>query len=326
MTKKCILLVLFIENGLTKAHLSAITAAKEASTLAGCSYDILAVGKKNDQLKDTLKNSGGNRLFYTFADSLNLFIPETVVPIVKNIASTDRYRLIISDSSVVSRDILAKSAAALDAGMATDVMKIEYQDNAYIYTRPMYAGNIAAHVKIETPLEIITVRSTEYEPFNYVESKSITEIIEMDAPEQSTLQVEFLEFQKSESSRPSLLEAETVVAGGRGVKSKEHFEQLIEGLADLLGGAAGASRSAVDAGFTDNDFQIGQTGKIVAPNLYIAAGISGALQHTAGIRSSKNIVAINKDPEAPVFKIADFKMVADLFEILPQLIKIITNK
>ncbi|MBN2803428.1 MAG: FAD-binding protein [Deltaproteobacteria bacterium] len=187
-----------------------------------------------------------------------------------------------------------------------------------MYTRPIYAGNIFTKIKSVGHPDIITVRTTEFEPVDFCNAEG--DIIEIDipAPLPGYSRLEFTNFTKSESERPLLVDAKVVVAGGRGAKSKEGFT-ILENLADTLGGAVGGSRAAVDGGFIENDFQIGQTGKIIAPNLYIAAGISGALQHTAGIKSAKCIVAINKDPDAPIFRVADYGIVGDLFEIVPEL-------
>ncbi|HUT78244.1 MAG TPA: electron transfer flavoprotein subunit alpha/FixB family protein, partial [Polyangia bacterium] len=187
------------------------------------------------------------------------------------------------------------------------------------YTRPMYAGNVNGQVRITTPIQVVTVRPTEFEPVEPAGASPV-EKVAVPAPLPAGARVEFVKFEKAESARPDLAEARVVVAGGRGLKSKENFA-LVDQLADLLGGAVGATRAAVDAGFIHNDFQVGQTGKIVAPDLYIGLGLSGALQHVAGMKSSKVIVAVNKDEEAPIFQVADYGIVGDLFKVVPELVE-----
>jgi electron transfer flavoprotein alpha subunit len=182
----------------------------------------------------------------------------------------------------------------------------------------MYAGNVNATVQIVTDIEVVTVRQTAFDAFEPVERTSPVEKVHVPLPPEVLDRINFDGFEKSVSERPDLTEANVVVSGGRGLKSTENFK-LIEALADLLGGAVGATRSAVDAGYIHNDFQVGQTGKIVAPDLYIAVGLSGAVQHVAGMKSSKVIVAINKDEEAPIFQVSDYGLVADLFKAVPQM-------
>jgi electron transfer flavoprotein alpha subunit len=204
--------------------------------------------------------------------------------------------------------------------MASDVIAVAADGGELTYTRPMYAGNVNGAVQIATDIEVVTVRATEFDPCEPAAEASPVEKVGLAAPSAALSRLHFAGIEKSVSERPDLAEATVVVSGGRGLKAKENFK-IVEELADLLGGAVGATRAAVDAGFIHNDFQVGQTGKIVAPDLYIALGLSGALQHVAGMKSAKTIVAVNKDEEAEIFQIADYGIVADLFKVVPELIE-----
>ncbi|RSD31133.1 electron transfer flavoprotein subunit alpha/FixB family protein [Vibrio pectenicida] len=223
------------------------------------------------------------------------------------------YTHLFAPSTTFGKNLMPRVAALLGVGQLSDVIKIESEDTVI---RPIYAGNALAKVKSLDKVKVITVRSSAFEnaPVNNDSSAEI-KVVDINVGNDSS---QVVERQKTQSVRPDLPAARVVVSGGRGVGSKENFA-LIEQLADKLGGAIGASRAAVDAGFVSNDLQVGQTGKIVAPELYIAVGISGAIQHLAGMKDSKVIVAINSDSEAPIFEIADYGLVGDLFEILPEL-------
>jgi electron transfer flavoprotein alpha subunit len=210
------------------------------------------------------------------------------------------------------KDVLPRVAARLDAGMASDVMGFEGAGAAISLRRPMWAGNVLAKVKIASAKKVFTIRTTEFPaPVAGAASEVKALAVTPGAPK-----TKFVSFKAVQSARPELTEARVVVSGGRGTKGD--FKP-IDGLADELGAAVGASRAVVDAGWVPNDYQVGQTGKVVAPELYIAAGISGAIQHLAGMKGSKVIVAINKDAEAPIFQVADYGLVGDLFKVLPEL-------
>jgi electron transfer flavoprotein alpha subunit len=201
--------------------------------------------------------------------------------------------------------------------MASEVTAVASEGGTLTYTRPMFAGNVNGKVQITTAVQVVTIRATEFDPAAPVAAVSPVEKVAAAAcPAMS--RVKFDGFEKSVSARPDLTEARIIISGGRGMKAKENFK-ILEDLADLLGAAVGASRAAVDSGFIHNDFQVGQTGKIVAPDLYVAVGLSGALQHIAGMKSSKVIVAVNKDEDAEIFQIADYGIVADLFKVIPEL-------
>ncbi len=207
---------------------------------------------------------------------------------------------------------MPRVAALLDVSQVSEIISVLSEDT---YERPIYAGNCIATVKSSDPVKVITVRATGFDDCEVDGGSATTEIVDLD----SNLGVSsFVSEELAESDRPELTSADIVISGGRGMQNGENFS-LLEGIADKLGAAIGASRAAVDSGFVPNDMQVGQTGKIVAPNLYIAVGISGAIQHLAGMKDSKVIVAINKDEEAPIFQVADYGLVADLFEALPEL-------
>ncbi len=234
---------------------------------------------------------------------------ELIASLAKN------YDYILTAASTTGKNCLPRVAALLDLPLVSDVVNILSSDR---FERYIYAGNALATVSIQEPIKIITVRSTAFAAAAPVDNQMIpVEIIDKIIPNAGTT---FINQEITKSVRPELTNAKIIVAGGRGFKSAKNFK-LLEKLADLLGAAIGASRAAVDAGFAPNDYQVGQTGKVVAPDLYIAIGISGAIQHLAGMKDSKVIVAINNDPEAPIFEVADYGLVADLFSVLTELFK-----
>lgn len=223
------------------------------------------------------------------------------------------YDYVLVGATTFGKNLLPRASALLDMQMISDVSQVLSADT---FTRPMYAGNILATVQSADKIKLMTIRTTAFATVqeNAQASASLKPIAKAIPNELSRFENQTL----TASTRPELTAARVVISGGRGLKSAENFH-LIEAIADQLGGAVGASRAAVDAGFAPNDYQVGQTGKVVAPDLYIAVGISGAIQHLAGIKDSKVIVAINNDPDAPIFQIADYGLVGDLFKILPEL-------
>ena len=237
-------------------------------------------------------------------------LPENLAPLVADLAKG--YDYVIATATSFGKSLMPRVAALLDVQQVSEILSVEGPDT---FTRPIYAGNAIATVQSSDKIKVLTVRSTAFDP-TPAEGGSAT--IEAISSKGDAGLSKFIGQELSKSERPELTSARRVISGGRGMQSGENFK-LLEAVADKIGAAIGASRAAVDAGFVPNDYQVGQTGKIVAPDLYIAVGISGAIQHLAGMKDSKVIVAINKDAEAPIFQVADYGLVGDLFKVLPEL-------
>ena len=240
------------------------------------------------------------------------FVAENFSPVVVKLA--ENYSHIVCSANTFGKNLMPRIAAALDTSQISDITKVISADT---FLRPIYAGNAFATVKSKDPKKCVTIRPTSFDP---CESSGGSASIEKTEPSSEFGQTKFIKREEIKSDRPELGTARVVVSGGRGMQSGDNFK-LITSLADKLNAAIGASRAAVDAGYISNDHQVGQTGKVVVPDLYIAVGISGAIQHLAGMKESKVIVAINKDGEAPIFSVADYGLEADLFEALPQFLE-----
>lgn len=255
------------------------------------------------------KVNGVSKVFVADDSMYEHQLAENISLLVTELATN--YDHILATALTTGKNFMPRVAALLDVAQISDIIAVESADT---FVRPIYAGNAIATVQSLDNKKVITVRSTG---FDAVDTDGNAEIIKLDSFQDAAISTHVSD-EVTESERPELGGADIVISGGRGMQNGENFA-LLEGIADKLGAAIGASRAAVDAGFVPNDMQVGQTGKIVAPDLYVAVGISGAIQHLAGMKDSKFIVAINKDPEAPIFQVADYGLVADLFDALPEL-------
>jgi electron transfer flavoprotein alpha subunit len=307
------------EGDVRHATYSALGAAKQLTELLNVDYDILVLGKGGQNEADKLKDFGAKNIYWSAAATVADYTAEAYAEVAKGLIEKNGYTTAMAAATTTGKDLMPRLAGLVDAGMASDVIGFEKGDEGVVYIRPMYAGNAEARVVIDTPTHVLTVRETAFDhaaPGG--PNAQVTEHpVELDP---ANLKSRFVEFNLSKSERPELTEAKTIVSAGRGVKDADGV-QLIEKLADTLGAALGGSRSVVDEGLLPNDLQVGQTGKIVAPDLYFACGISGAIQHVAGMKDSKIIVAINKDEEAPIFEVADYGLVDDLFKAVPKLME-----
>ncbi len=289
------------------ATLNTIAAAVEI----GGDIDVLIAGANCDAAaSEAATISGVNKVLVADNPAYEFMLTENVSPLVAELASN--YSHVLAPASTNGKNIIPRVAALLDVQAISEISGVESPDT---FERPIYAGNIIATVQSSDAIKVMTVRTTAFDPVAAEGgSASVEAISSVHNPEVS----EYLGEEVAKSDRPELTAASIVISGGRGMQNGENFELLYK-VADKLGAAVGASRAAVDAGFVPNEMQVGQTGKIVAPELYIAVGISGAIQHLAGMKDSKFIVAINKDEEAPIFQVADYGLVADLFKALPEL-------
>jgi electron transfer flavoprotein alpha subunit len=279
--------------------------------------DVLVAGNGSDAaVAAAAQIAGVRKVIQVDAPSLADQLAEPLAAQILSIASN--YSHILAPATANGKNVLPRVAAKLDVAQLSDITKVVSVDT---FERPIYAGNAMATVQSGDTVKVITVRSTGFDP---VAAAGGSAVIEKVAAVESADKSSFVGRELTKSDRPELTAAKIIVSGGRGLGSGEKYQELVVPLADKLGAALGASRAAVDAGYVPNDYQVGQTGKIVAPQLYIAVGISGAIQHLAGMKDSKVIVAINKDPEAPIFSVADYGLVADLNTAVPELTNLLS--
>ena len=295
---------------LTPITLNAVSAAVK---LGGDVFCLVAGTQCSKVAEEASKVAGVNKVILADNDAFKGFLPEAFTPLI--LATHEQYKFthILAGASAFGKNLVPRVAAKLDVSAISEVIGIESPDT---FVRTIYAGNAVQTLKSTDSVKLLTVRGTNFEAAATTGGSAES----VNAPESSgsnTLS-EFVSQELSKSDRPELTSAKIVISGGRGMKNGENF-QLLYKLADKMSAAVGASRAAVDAGFVPNEMQVGQTGKIVAPDLYIAVGISGAIQHLAGMKDSKVIVAINKDPEAPIFQVADYGLVMDLFKAVPEM-------
>ncbi len=296
-------------KNLKSSTLNTISAAHKISD----DIHLLILGKNIDELSNNSKSIQLlKKIIKCDNEKLENFIPEILSPIITNLA--ENYSHILAPSSTFGKNLLPRISASLDITQISDIIGIESKDT---FIRPIYAGNAISYVQTDQKINLITIRPTSFEKCEESGGSAQIEEIPYIDSEVSTI---FVNREVSKSDRPELGNARVVVSGGRGLENSENFKLLYD-LADKLNAAVGASRAAVDSGYIGNEYQVGQTGKMVAPELYIAVGISGAIQHLAGMKESKVIVAINKDLEAPIFNIADYGLSSDLFQAIPEIIK-----
>jgi electron transfer flavoprotein alpha subunit len=283
-----------------------------AAVKFGGDVDVLLIGPDAPGAADDAKSIAGvSRVLVAADPALDHELAEAVAPLLARLM--EGHDVLLASSTTTGRNIAPRVAALLDVSQVSDILSVEDADT---FTRPIYAGNAIATVRSKDAKKVLTVRGTAFDKAERGGGSAAVEQVEAGVENDRS---QFVSMDASESERPELTSAKIIVSGGRALGSGDAFHQLIEPLADKLGAAVGASRAAVDAGYVPNDYQVGQTGKIVAPELYIAIGISGAIQHLAGMKDSKVIVAINKDEEAPIFQVADVGLVGDLFKLVPEL-------
>lgn len=298
--------------------LSAITFGRQVAQATGGSFSLLALGGPGTaDAAASLTQYGAAKVLVCEDPSLANYLAERYAPTVAQAARG--YGLVAATASSFGKDLIPRVAAKLDASYAGDCAAVKADDGKLVFKRPMFAGNAYGNVTLSTPIQTATARQSEFLAAEPSGGQSPVENVSLVTAGAAASRVEFVSLDEVKSERPELSDAKAIISGGRALK--ERFFELLEPLADQLGAAIGASRAACDAGYAPGDYQVGQTGKIVAPQLYFAIGISGAIQHIAGMKGSKVIVAINKDPDAPIFQIADYGLVADLFEAVPALVQ-----
>jgi electron transfer flavoprotein alpha subunit len=303
-----------LDGQMRKTTLSAVTMAKQVAGGTGGAFDILSIGEGAQASSERLAKFGARKVLV--AEIAGGYLAEKYAPTIAEVAKKG-YGVLTACATTYGKDLMPRVAARLSSGVASDISRATVEGGKITYIRPMYAGNAMGHVQIPTQFQVVTVRQTEFAAAEEAGGASPVEKVAVVPP--SSDRVEFISLQQQKSARPELSEAAIVVSGGRGVKSADNFKNIIEPLADSLGAAMGTTRAAVDAGYVPGDLQVGQTGKVVAPKLYMAIGVSGAIQHLAGMKGSKVIIAINKDNEAPIGQVADFFLVADLLKAVPEL-------
>jgi electron transfer flavoprotein alpha subunit len=303
----------FSDGALRGSALSAVAAARQLAEHHGGEVIALLVGKGAKAAAGEAQKVA-KRVVVVDDARLEHYLAETFAPIVARVAKEQGASAVLAVADNLGKDLLPRVAALLDAGMASDISAILGKDS---FKRPILAGNAIATVQVSSPVVAVTARQSEFRPV--VPGAADGQVTEVAPGDVDAKGAEFISVHVTKSARPELTDAKIVVSGGRGMKSAENF-RFIEELADTMGAAVGASRAATDAGFAPADYQVGQTGKVVAPDLYWAIAISGAIQHLAGMKGSKTIVCVNKDAEAPIFQVADYGLVGDWTKVLPELV------
>ena len=309
--------LVFVEQRGGKSKSSALEALSVGARLAGSTADLAAVvvGKGVEGIASTLKGYGADTVYVVDQDAYNLYNPVAYAAAVEAAVKAHGAKIVVGLAAPMTRDLFPRLAARFDGGILTDVTAVELAGNNLQGVKPMYAGKVLAKVETQNaPVQFVSVRPNTFKAENKGSGNATVTKLDVAAPTDGRIKT--LEVRKGASERPDLTEAPVIVSGGRAMGSADNFKILNE-LADVIHATVGASRAAVDSGYASHDMQVGQTGKTVNPNLYIACGISGSIQHMAGMRTSKIIVAVNTDPEAPIFKVASYGIVADLFQAVP---------
>jgi len=302
-----------LEGKVRKSTHSAITFARNA----GGTFSILVLGQGAKAAAAEVTGFGAQKVLVCDDASLANPIAERFAPTIAAVAKNG-FDVIAITASSFGKDVAPRVAGKLGAGYAPDISGVKDEGGKLVYKRPVFAGNAYATCTLNTPVQVVSVRQSEFSAAEPSGGSSAVEDVALAGPDAAAERVQFLGLDAAKSERPDLGEARVIVSGGRALK--EQFAEVLDPLANLLGAAVGASRAACDAGYAPAELQVGQTGRVVAPRLYFAVGISGAIQHLAGMKGSKTIVAINKDPDAPIFQVADYGLVADLFTAVPELV------
>lgn len=310
-------------HALRGASLSCFTFAKSVSEATGGDATWLVLGDKIDRIAAEASHFGP--VLVVESPLLAQPLADSFARAITAIVKERQFDLVCAAAGTFSRDIMPRAAALLGGAMANDVLRHELSEAGLQFDCPQYAGAVTATLRLIGSPQVVTVRGSAY-PAAKIDPSTAhpVEQVELDSAKLAS-RCKYIGLKSKKSARPDVTEARIVVSGGRALKNGDDFERLIGKLADVLGGAVGSSRALVDAGITPNELQVGQTGKIVAPELYIAVGISGAVQHLAGMKNSRTIVAINSDPDAPIFDVADYGLVGDAYQIVPQLIEKLQN-
>jgi electron transfer flavoprotein alpha subunit len=312
-----ILVLAELDNGVLK---QATLSAAGFAAKAGAPFEMLVLGANIGAAASALSTCGASAVLAADSPALAQPLADRYAQVIADVAKARGATLVVGVASTFTKDVLPRAAALLDAGMLSDVIDVRAEGGDYVFRRVQFAGNVISTVTLAGAVRCLTVRGAAFAAPAPAATAAPIESIAID-DDALPNGIEFVSRESKASGRPDATEARIIVSGGRALKNSEDFEKLVGGLADTLGAAVGSSRALVDAGITPNSLQIGQTGKVVAPDLYIAVGISGAIQHMAGMKDTKVIVAINKDGEAPIFEVADYGLVADVYTAVPELMQ-----
>lgn len=319
-----VLVLIDHKNGkISKAGFGSLAFAKQAADKLGTPYSLLVAGSGVAGVAEQLTGYGAAAVYVADKPELGNIVAEYYSEALYAAVKASGATFVIGVANSVGKAVLPRVASKMGAGMASDI--VAFHADEMTFDRAIFAGNIIMTVSVTTPAKVVSVRGTAFEPMAPVGGSSEVKALDVDLSGVAA-KTKFVAIHESASTRPELTEAAIVVSGGRGVKDKDGFEKYIYPLADLLHAAVGATRAVVDAGVVSNDLQVGQTGKIVAPQLYIGLGLSGAIQHLAGMKDSKVIVAVNKDEEAPIFSVADYGIIGDLAKVAPEMVETIKAK